>query len=134
MGNLSIPDLRPRAWIRTGTKGARLLQQLLMQNGEPEAEVAGTLFSPRKADQLPTWGLDCSEHVYPAPKTPGPAGNPCGLLSCGGSADIQTHPVCAQHTHPAEPQGSTLRLFPDPGDLNTARFGVLLPKLPELPL
>lgn len=119
-----------QVWIRTGTKGDRLLQQLLIQNGEPEAKVVGTVFSPRKADQLPMWGLDCSKRVYPAPKTPDPAGKPCGLLSCGGSAEIHTHPLC----EPAEPQGSTLRLFPDPADMDTARFGVLLPKPPELPL
>lgn len=43
-----------QVWIRTGATGNRLSQQLLMQTGEPEAKVVGTLFSSRKANQLPT--------------------------------------------------------------------------------
>lgn len=77
-------------WIRTGAKGNRL-----MQNGEPEAKVVGSVLTQEGRSAA---HMDCSEHVFPAPKTPDPAGKPCGLLSCGGSAEIQTHPLCVHST------------------------------------
>lgn len=134
-GESELSWFEAQAWIRAGAKGDRFLQQPLMQNGELETKGVGTLFSSRKADQLLTWGLDCSEHVYPAPKTPNPAGKPCGLLSCWRSAEIQTHPLCVHSTFPLQsPRAPQSRLYPDPADLDTARFGVLLPNPPELPL
>lgn len=134
-GESELSWFEAQVWIRAGAKGDRLLQQHLMQNGEPEAKVVGILFSSRKADQLPTWGLNCFEHVYPAPKTPNPAGKPCGLISRGRSAEIQTHPPCVHSTLTLQsPRAPHSRLFPDPADLDTARFGVLLPKPPDLPL
>lgn len=84
-----------QAWIRTGAKGDRHLQQLLMHNGEPEAKVVGSVLIQEGRSAA---HVDCSEHVFPAPKTPDPAGKPCSLLSCGGSAEIQTHPLCVHST------------------------------------
>lgn len=97
-------------------KGDRLLQQFLMQNGEPEAEVCGWALCSHPGREI-SWGLDCSERVYPASKPPDPAGTPCGLLSCGGSAEIHTHPPCVHSTFtlqsPRAPHlGSSLTLQP----------------------
>lgn len=95
-----------QTWITTGAKGNRL-----MQNGEPEAKVAGSVLTQEGRSAA---HVDCSEHVFPAPKTPDPAGKPCGLLSCGGSAEIQTHPLCVHSTlnllHRAPHLGCSLTL------------------------
>lgn len=98
-----------QVWIRAGAKGDRLLQQPLMQNGEPEAKVVGILFSSRKADQLPTWGLNCFEHVYLHPKLPIQLESPVASFHVGDQLRSRPIPrVCTAHSPCRAPELHTL--------------------------